>query len=158
MPLPPGPSGPQLLSATESSRVAGAACSSLLGSYGHSFHDSLSGRSNLSAFFYRHNAYANLLQYILLPGLTGYLSDSVELVQALELLPLQCSQRLSRCVHFPVAAASRRAFDPMCQGRQDPLLGLSCSFPLQLLALPRSIRHWSLTTLREKLVKIGQDR
>ena len=23
------------------------------------------------------------------------------------------------------------------------------------LALPRSIRHWSLTTLREKLVKIG---
>ena len=26
---------------------------------------------------------------------------------------------------------------------------------LRRLALPRSIRHWSLTTLREKLVKIG---
>jgi len=23
------------------------------------------------------------------------------------------------------------------------------------LALPRSVRHWSLTTLREKLIKIG---
>ncbi len=26
---------------------------------------------------------------------------------------------------------------------------------LRRLALPRSIQHWSLTTLREKLVKIG---
>ena len=26
---------------------------------------------------------------------------------------------------------------------------------LRRLALPRSIRHWSVTTLREKLVKIG---
>ena len=26
---------------------------------------------------------------------------------------------------------------------------------LRRLALPKSIRHWSLTTLREKLVKIG---
>ncbi len=26
---------------------------------------------------------------------------------------------------------------------------------LRRLALPRSVRHWSLTTLREKLVKIG---
>jgi hypothetical protein len=26
---------------------------------------------------------------------------------------------------------------------------------LRRLALPRSIRHWSLTTLKEKLVKIG---
>ena len=24
-----------------------------------------------------------------------------------------------------------------------------------LLALPRSVKHWSLTTLREKLIKIG---
>ena len=26
---------------------------------------------------------------------------------------------------------------------------------LRRLALPRSVRHWSLTTLREKLIKIG---
>jgi hypothetical protein len=26
---------------------------------------------------------------------------------------------------------------------------------LRRLALPRSVKHWSLTTLREKLVKIG---
>ena len=26
---------------------------------------------------------------------------------------------------------------------------------LRRLALPKSIRHWSLTTLREKLIKIG---
>ena len=26
---------------------------------------------------------------------------------------------------------------------------------LRRLALPRTVRHWSLTTLREKLVKIG---
>ena len=35
-----------------------------------------------------------------------------------------------------------------------------CRLPLlrgrpQILALPRSVTHWSLTTLREKLVKIG---
>ena len=26
---------------------------------------------------------------------------------------------------------------------------------LRLLAVPKSVRHWSLTTLREKLIKIG---
>ena len=38
-------------------------------------------------------------------------------------------------------------------------LAYKCAVPRQTLlgrlALPRSIRHWSLTTLREKLVKIG---
>ena len=27
--------------------------------------------------------------------------------------------------------------------------------PVRRLALPRSVKHWSLTTLREKLIKIG---
>ncbi len=31
-----------------------------------------------------------------------------------------------------------------------PLPSVSCD-----LALPRSVKHWSLTTLREKLIKIG---
>jgi len=28
---------------------------------------------------------------------------------------------------------------------------------LRRLALPRSVKHWSLTTLREKLIKIGAE-
>jgi hypothetical protein len=35
------------------------------------------------------------------------------------------------------------------------VLAYNLSNFLRRLALPKSIRHWSLTTLREKLVKIG---
>ena len=37
------------------------------------------------------------------------------------------------------------------------LLALACNLGnfLRTLALPRTVEHWSLTTLREKLVKIG---
>jgi len=31
----------------------------------------------------------------------------------------------------------------------------TCGNFLRRLALPRSVQHWSLTTLREKLIKIG---
>jgi hypothetical protein len=33
--------------------------------------------------------------------------------------------------------------------------GHASSVPLRHLALPRPVRTWSLTTLREKLIKIG---
>jgi hypothetical protein len=37
------------------------------------------------------------------------------------------------------------------------LFALACNLGnfLRRLALPRSVRHWSLTTLRERLIKIG---
>lgn len=37
------------------------------------------------------------------------------------------------------------------------LFALACNLGnfLRRLALPRSVKHWSLTTLREKLIKIG---
>ena len=37
------------------------------------------------------------------------------------------------------------------------LFALACNLGkfLRRLALPRSVQHWSLTTLREKLIKIG---
>jgi hypothetical protein len=38
-------------------------------------------------------------------------------------------------------SAPRSKRDPFC--------------PLRRLALPRGVQHWSLTTLREKLIKIG---
>jgi len=41
------------------------------------------------------------------------------------------------------------------QGELFPRVGFIATNFLRRLALPKSIRQWSLTTLREKLVKIG---
>ena len=40
-------------------------------------------------------------------------------------------------------------------GRQRCKIVANLGNFLRRLALPRSVRHWSLTTLREKLIKIG---
>ena len=43
-----------------------------------------------------------------------------------------------------------------CDLRRNPLsLAYSLANFLRRLALPQGIRHWSLTTLREELIKIG---
>ncbi len=40
-------------------------------------------------------------------------------------------------------------------GRKSAHSGTSACSQHQTLALPKDVEHWSLTTLREKLVKIG---
>ncbi len=53
---------------------------------------------------------------------------------------------------------------PVASGRSDGRVGLAPTgkappyhgaHPKETLALPQNFEHWSLTTLREKLVKIG---
>ena len=48
-------------------------------------------------------------------------------------------------------------FDAVARPRGVRRLGLAYNLGnfLRRLALPRSVKHWSLTTLREKLIKIG---
>ena len=40
-------------------------------------------------------------------------------------------------------------------GRKNPVNLMSAYSQKRTLALPKEVEHWSLTTLREKLVKIG---
>ncbi len=40
-------------------------------------------------------------------------------------------------------------------GHKWPWCGMSAFDPKRTLAIPEAVEHWSLTTLREKLVKIG---
>ena len=48
-------------------------------------------------------------------------------------------------------------FGPLCPRKRKSLLrcGMSVLCQLRTLALPAEVEHWSLTILREKLVKIG---
>jgi len=51
--------------------------------------------------------------------------------------------------------AARREFKDNAVRLQLFVLAYNLANFLRRLALPRSVKHWSLTTLREKLVKIG---
>jgi len=55
------------------------------------------------------------------------------------------------CGPFSIAGSSSNSTVPVCL----PTLVYNLANFLHALALPSKVEHWSLTTLREKLVKIG---